>query len=249
MGSVARWLVGAAVMLASAQAFGEASPQPPPQQAPIQVTPQPVAPPPQPKAPAPAKAAAPPAKTTTAPAKAPAKKAAAKKAPTKNAAPPAAPQNQPTAGTGSAAPLPGVGDGALSPPRPRCKVAPLKGTPIFEARYEAALGKRVVTTRLYATGTFVRIGLKEQRSSCIENDRLTAIRTALTEARWETTKSPATCTAKTAETTAIYAAGKLRFTSRECNPLVLDEKSSDALDLIGMYVGPFGLDMADELLQ
>ena len=139
---------------------------------------------------------------------------------------------------------PKAGDGAPTRPAPRCKVTPAKGTPIFEARYAA--NKKVVITRLYASGTFTRTALKQSLGTdCIEKDRLDAIRTALAEAPWRTTKSPAVCQATTVETTEIYTAGKLRFTSRQCNPLVLDENSSRALDLFNMYVGPFGLDLAD----
>ncbi|HUS28314.1 MAG TPA: hypothetical protein VMZ53_07390 [Kofleriaceae bacterium] len=207
MRAVARWVVGMSVVLASAQAFGEAAPAPPPPQ---QAAPQ------QQPAPTPVKAAP------------------------KKAAPAAkqAPKQVPPAGDGAQ---------AASPPGPRCEIVPTKGTPIFESRYLA--GKKAVITKLYASGTYTRVVAKQSplRTACIEKDRLAAIRTALAESRWQTTKSPATCQAVSAEATEIYAAGKLRFTSRTCNPLVLDEKSSYALDLVGMYVGPFGLDIAAEL--
>jgi hypothetical protein len=221
MRTVAGWLVGASVALYSAHAFGEAAPpQAPPPQAQVQV------PPPQPQAPQP-KAA-------------PQKAAEKKTAPQAKAAPKQPAPRQPV--------VPKVGDGAQSPPPPRCKVTPAKGTPIFEARYAA--NKKVVITRLYASGTFTRTALKQSLGTdCIEKDRLDAIRTALAEAPWRTTKSPAVCQAATAETTEIYTAGKLRFTSRQCNPLVLDENSSRALDLFATYVGPFGLDLADGSLQ
>lgn len=143
--------------------------------------------------------------------------------------------------------VPQAGDGAQSPPSPRCKVTPAKGTPIFEARYAA--NKKTVITRLYASGTFTRTALKRSLGTdCIAKDRLDAIRTALAESPWRTTKSPAVCQTATVETTQIYTAGKLRFTSRQCNPLVLDETSSHALDLFNLYVGPFGLDLADDSL-
>jgi hypothetical protein len=219
MRTVAGWLVGVSVALCSAHAFGEAAP---PQAPPPQAQVQ--VPPPQPQAPQPK---APP------PQKAAEKKTQAKAAPKQAPRQPAVPQ---------------AGDGAQSRPAPRCKVTPAKGTPIFEARYAA--NKRVVITRLYASGTFTRTALKQSLGTdCIEKEQLDAIRTALAEAPWRTTKSPAVCQAATVETTEIYTAGKLRFTSRQCNPLVLDESSSRALDLFATYVGPFGLDLADGSLQ
>jgi hypothetical protein len=228
MGSVARWLVGASVLFTSAHAFGEAAPPqaPPPQQA----APQPA--PPIKNPPAPQPQAAPVQKK--APAKAPVK-AQAKKAPAKKALPPA--KNE-KAATTAAQP---VADDAQSP---GCQVMPVKGTPLFEARY--ANGKKLVLTRLYATGTFTRLMLKDLRTSCIEKEQLAAIQNALGEAPWITTKSAATCVATSAESTAISTAGRLRFTSKQCNPLVLDEKSSRALDLVASYVGAFGLDFVDD---
>jgi hypothetical protein len=221
MRTVAGWLVGASVALCSAHAFGEAAPpQAPPPQAQVQA-PQPQAP--QPQAPQP----------KAAPQKAAERKTQAKAAPKQAPRQPAVPK---------------AGDGAASRPAPRCKVTPAKGTPIFEARYAA--NKKVVITRLYASGTFTRTALKQSLGTdCIEKDRLDAIRAALAESPWRTTKSPAVCQAATVETTEIYTAGKLRFTSRQCNPLVLDENSSHALDLFATYVGPFGLDLADGSLQ
>ena len=62
-------------------------------------------------------------------------------------------------------------------------------------------------------------------------------------------KAPATCAAVNGETTQIYATGTLRFTSRTCNPLVLDKLSSRALDLIAQDVGAFGLDLATEIVE
>ena len=118
---------------------------------------------------------------------------------------------------------------------------------MFEARYAAA-GKTVMT-RLYATGTFERLVMKQRNLACIEAAQLDEINRALKEAPWKTTKSPATCATATAETTQIYAQGTLRFTSRTCNPLVLDKLSSHALDLIAQDVGPFGLDLANEIVE
>ncbi|HTL37375.1 MAG TPA: hypothetical protein VL326_29780 [Kofleriaceae bacterium] len=242
MGSVVRFaLVGSSIIaLASGHAFAEAQPQraAPPQ---AQAAP-PQAPPPQ---------QAPPQQPAPQPPAPPLKKAAPKQA--KKAPAPKAPPSPKTDKTkdqggndftgGQATQVPTVGDGA--PSSPRCQITPVTGTPIFEARY--ASGKKSIVTKLYASGTFTRVVLKQSplRTSCVEADRLGAIRTALAEAPWQTTKRPVSCTAASAETTAIFAAGKLRFTSRECNPLVLDAQSSKALDLIGAYVGPFGLEMAD----
>lgn len=139
-----------------------------------------------------------------------------------------------------------AGDGAPVPGA-RCKIAPITGTPLFEARFSS--GPKLVVTRLYPSGTFTRAVMKEQNTACIEQPQLTEIRIALKEAPWKTTKSPATCNAATGETTQIYATGALRFTSRTCNPLVLDKLSSHALDLIAQDVGAFGLDLATEVVE
>jgi len=243
MGSVARWLVGTAIMFASAHAYGEAQPAPPPQAQPQAALPPQPTPPKNPPA---QKNAPPPQKAAPKAASPPVQAKAQPKAP----APKQQPKTQVPFEKGQAdsgAQVPQAGDGAASPPAQRCQITPPTGTPIFEARYSS--GKKAVITKLYATGTFTRVVLKQSplRTSCIESDRLGAIRTALAEAPWQTTKSPQTCQAVAAETTAIYAAGKLRFTSRVCSPLVLDVQSSKALDLIGASVGPFGLDMADTI--
>lgn len=217
MRTVAGWVVGASVALAGVNAFGEAGP--------------PQAPPPQQAAPQP-QAVAPPQ-----PQPAPQPKTDPKKrAPTQAKAAPKQP-----------AQVPKTGDATPAPRASTCKVTPVKGTPIFEARY--ASGKKAVITRLYASGTYTRVVLKQspQRSACIEKEPLDLIRKGLAESKWQATKSPSTCIASSAETTEIYAGGKLRFTSRECNPLVLDQDSSQALAYISYYVGPFGLDLADEL--
>jgi hypothetical protein len=226
MGTVARWLVGSSVLLASANAFGEAREAPQPQ-APPQV---------QPQAPVKNPPAAPPTKTAPIQTKA-APKAAAKKAPPKKA-PAKAPEKVEKAQQAATQP----NDDADAP---RCTVVPVKGTPIFEARY--ANGKKLVLTRLYDTGTFTRLVLNDLRTSCIEAEQLAAIQKALGEAPWVTTKSPPTCKATSNESTAISTAGRLRFTSRQCSPLVLDENSTRALNLVTSYVGPFGLDMYDDL--
>lgn len=227
MGPVARALVGVAVVCASSRAFAESAQ--PAQQAVPQAAPQQAPAPPAPQLPAAAKN--PPAPPLT--------KAAAKTAPKKL---PPQPKVAPKADSG--AQVLGAGDGA---PAPRCKVAPIKGTPIFEARYAA--GPKTVVTRLYPTGTFTRAVMKDQKTACIEQSQLTEIRIALKEAPWKTTKSPATCAAVTGETTQIYAGGTLRFTSRTCNPLVLDKLSSRALDVIAQDVGAFGLDLATEVVE
>lgn len=226
-------LVGTTIVLASGRAFGEAQPPraAPPQAkvAPPQQAPQPQ---PAPQQPAPQQ---------------PQQGQAPQQAPQPKTAP--VPKKQAKRATPKAkAPLPpelSAGDGAQSRPQPSCTVVQPKGTPIFEARY--ASGAKSIITKLYATGTFTRLVVKQSplRTSCIESDRLSAIRSALAEAPWQTTKRPPSCAATSKETTEIYASGKLRFTSRECNPLVLDVQSSKALDLIGTYVGPFGLDLAD----
>jgi hypothetical protein len=255
----ARWLVGASIVVAIVPqiAHAEAAPsQAPPQQAPQPQAPPQQAPRPAPKAPtakAPAKAAAQPkAQTATQPkaqaATQPKAQAATQpkaQAVTNKKAPPQpqAAANAASAADSGAQVLPAE---QPSPATPTCTVMPVTGTPIFEARYVA--GGKSVVTRLYATGTYTRAVLKSApRSACIETARLDAIKSALGEARWQATKTPPSCKPTGQETTQIYASGALRFTSRQCSPLVLDAKSSHALDLIASYVGAFGLDMKDEL--
>lgn len=123
-----------------------------------------------------------------------------------------------------------------------------KGTPLFEARYAGAT--KQVVTRLYPTGTFTRVVItgqtaKTDKTSCIDKGRLAKARKAIDRAAWQTTKAEATCAA-TGETTDIFVGGKKRFSAKLCNPLVLDEASSTALDLVAAFVGPFGLGMTDE---
>jgi hypothetical protein len=260
MGPVGRALVGVAVVCASAQAFAESAP--PRQQAAPQQAPRAPA---QPKAPAKAAPTKQQAPTKAAPTTGANTGAAntATNTGAKTAAPrgkqPRAPRPKappsPTLGTrastanaaDNAAQVPKAGDGAGV--GSRCTVAPVRGTPIFEARYLA--GRRAIITRLYASGTFTRVALKQSptTTACIEQAQLDGIVSALAEAPWQATKSPATCAGTATETTEIYAAGKLRFTSRTCNPLVLDKLSSRVLDLVAFSVGPFGLDLADEIVE
>jgi hypothetical protein len=243
MGPIARALVGVAVVCASSRAFAESAP-PPQQAAPQQAAPQQAPVQPAAKNPPVSKKTAtnapPPAQPVPAPdVKSPPLKKTAKTAPKKlPPLPKAAPKTD--------AQINAAGDGAPAPAA-RCKVAPIKGTPLFEARF--ASGPKIVDTRLYATGTFTRAVMKEQTTACIDAPQLAEIRIALKESPWKTTKSPATCNATTGETTQIYAAGTLRFTSRTCNPLVLDKLSSHALDLIAQDVGAFGLDLATEVVE
>lgn len=126
-----------------------------------------------------------------------------------------------------------------------------KGTPLFEARYAGAT--KQVVTKLYPTGTFTRVVItgqtaKTDRTSCIDKGRLAKARKAIDAARWQTTRSEATCAA-VGETTDIFVGGKKRFSAKLCNPLVLDEASSTALDVVAAFVGPFGLDMSEAVAQ
>lgn len=126
---------------------------------------------------------------------------------------------------------------------------PPKGTPVFEARY--AGGTKQVITKLYPTGTFTRVVItgktaKTDRTSCIDKGRLAKARKAIDAAAWKTTQSSANCPERSSETTDILVAGKKRFTAKLSCPLVLDEASSAALDVVSAFVGPFGLGMTDE---
>ncbi|HSD89527.1 MAG TPA: hypothetical protein VLB44_18480 [Kofleriaceae bacterium] len=137
-------------------------------------------------------------------------------------------------------------------PRDRCAVVPPKGTPIFEARYNGGTNGRGVVTRLYATGTYTRTvtkpkGRPDQQLACIEKGRLGNLMVAIKSASWKTTQSAATCTAVSAEATDILVFGKKRFTAKVCSSLALDDKSSAALGQVATAVGPFGVDLVDDL--
>ncbi len=140
------------------------------------------------------------------------------------------------------------GEAAREPASGAATCPPPKGTPIFEARYAGAT--KQVVTKLYPTGTFTRVVItgqsaKTDKTSCIDKGRLAKARKAIDRAAWQTTKTEATCAA-VGETTDIFVGGKKRFSAKLCNPLVLDEASSTALDIVAAFVGPFGLDMTDE---
>jgi len=142
---------------------------------------------------------------------------------------------------------------APSPPRPRCEITPPKGTPIFEARYAAGTQGRGVVTRLYATGTYTRTVTQpkrkpDQQLACIEKNRLENVMVAIKSAAWKTTQSAATCAAVSNEATDIIVFGKKRFTAKVCSSLALDDKSSAALDQVATAVGPFGIDLVEDLL-
>jgi hypothetical protein len=139
-------------------------------------------------------------------------------------------------------------------PRDRCAVVPPKGTPIFEARYSGGVDGHGVVTRLYATGTYTRTvtppkGKPDQVLACIDKARLGNLLVAIKSASWKTTQSAATCTAASSEATDVLVFGKKRFTAKVCSSLALDERSSAALGQVATAVGPFGVDLVDDLLS
>ena len=138
---------------------------------------------------------------------------------------------------------------AAAEPR-TCKPA---GGVLFEIQQRAVKGARLVTatTRLYGSGGWrtevIDVDGKVARSEagCLETSELDEVRGELARAEWRTTKSDTHCRADQPRFTRYIWRGRLVYTERTCNAVVLDPVSRHALDEVAFAVGaPVDLDGA-----